>query len=929
VDVDCSGGTSHNMTDQVAAFSNRISLVGKARASAGALNLLRILAHPVIAQPPPPIIQPQQSTSTTPALDASTSSAGGRRRSRLHNSNTTLQHQNRLREAFCYKSREQSSEVRDTAADLLAALLEFVCHTPLSSHHSDASSPILPELYDCMVLALQLLTVLLGTQLYQPLQSSFQRTISSTTTNTNQQRPHDYFWQILLEQSQQQQQQHPNNNLKTIKWSPRQLLRVLLSWHMQRPSAPEKSIQYHACALAEQVVTAKGEKKSGDGLYESHWIVQAAAPPPQHEHPSLDLPSTTSSTTHHHPNALLRRSSSKKALLDATRGALVLSSQILLMLPFRLMSLALHLWGHGHGSHNGLTYDESLKQHFQINNNKKQQRTRDVLWLTQSPVADIAASLLLLLSNTERATPDNDNAFRRELHALADNRWDTPAPAQQSGVGGYYLPDLPPLSNNNDNSNLDASFNGTTTFDLSFSERYHPEGEPEGEPLLGAGGGSTTNDDSVTSTTLTVNFELLFESFGVTAHTEPGALLLYTLLQASPTFAASLAVRSDLDTLVLPLLRTLYFATSLRHHVAQDYAPSKTSTSSNGHPRRNSEASVSASASLQNCPFRSISQLYVIIILLLLFSQDASFGADAFRRVMVPTVPWYKERYLKDISLGSVLILALLRCLTFNLNRQNDAFLLSNCCAVLMNLSPSVVELHEYAALRLTALAVSVIKRYLQLRREHPDNDDDDLTTPTSMHGEAARTLLCTLKHCVSAKNLETNLHVVYALVYHQSDFKRLFAATGGSSSSPFVKSEVSRILTVITTAARIIDEDGTARTAPKALKILRDHIDEVKEAVTDRRKRATAEAEDFTFTYEEEADPEIFFVPYLWEVIVCVVTSTSIEWNKNRIQVFPLLEEEPEEEDDVEDEGYLGSNDGSHPDGIIPQFARDVSDVV
>lgn len=117
--------------------------------------------------------------------------------------------------------------------------------------------------------------------------------------------------------------------------------------------------------------------------------------------------------------------------------------------------------------------------------------------------------------------------------------------------------------------------------------------------------------------------------------------------------------------------------------------------------------------------------------------------------------------------------------------------------------------------------------------------------------------------------------------------------------------------------AVGIIERDGSARTAPKALKILSDNIAQVREAVTDGPKRA--EPEDFTFTYEEEADPEIFFAPYVWEVIVCVLTSASIEWNKNQIQVFPLLEEEPVEE---EFEGEALENN-------IPHFARDVTDIV
>ena len=290
-------------------------------------------------------------------------------------------------------------------------------------------------------------------------------------------------------------------------------------------------------------------------------------------------------------------------------------------------------------------------------------------------------------------------------------------------------------------------------------------------------------------TSLTVNFEGLFASFGSTVHTEPGALLLYTLLQSSPAFASAIAVRSDLDTLVLPLLRTLYFATSLRFHVAaqQDFQYGSSNNHANsrehdgGGPKSIADMSGSSATALstRDFPFRSQSQLYVIMILLLLFSQDTSFGADAFRRVMVLSVPWYKERYLKEISLGSVLILALLRSLAFNLNRHNDTFLLSNCCAVLMNLSSSIVELHDYAAMRLVSLTLSSIKRFLALRKQNPDNDEDDLTTTTSMHGEASRTLLCVLKHCLGPKNIDKNLHLVYALVYHQTDFKRLLTSKG------------------------------------------------------------------------------------------------------------------------------------------------------
>ena len=141
----------------------------------------------------------------------------------------------------------------------------------------------------------------------------------------------------------------------------------------------------------------------------------------------------------------------------------------------------------------------------------------------------------------------------------------------------------------------------------------------------------------------------------------------------------------------------------------------------------------------------------------------------------------------------------------------------------------------------------------------------------------------------------------------------------------------------VTTEAIRIIDEDGNnARTAQKALKALNDHIhqlvDVVKESSTNGRSIKSMDyqstEDDFTFTYEEEADPEIFFVPYVWEVIVCVITSATMEWEKSRIKVFPLLEVD---DDTAEHDVALDDDDddNSETQSMIPHFARDVTDVV
>ena len=167
-----------------------------------------------------------------------------------------------------------------------------------------------------------------------------------------------------------------------------------------------------------------------------------------------------------------------------------------------------------------------------------------------------------------------------------------------------------------------------------------------------------------------------------------------------------------------------------------------------------------------------------------------------------------------------------------------------------------------------------------------------------------------------------------------------------GTIDCPYAKGEKKLIQKVTTEAVRIIDQDGdNARTAQKALKALSDHIhqliDVVKESSSTGRNNKSLDYQstddDFTFTYEEEADPEIFFVPYVWEVVVCVMTSATMEWDKSRIKVFPLIEIDDDNdiaENEVELEGYDDDDDNIHNNNsemqsMIPHFARDVTDVV
>jgi len=171
------------------------------------------------------------------------------------------------------------------------------------------------------------------------------------------------------------------------------------------------------------------------------------------------------------------------------------------------------------------------------------------------------------------------------------------------------------------------------------------------------------------------------------------------------------------------------------------------------------------------------------------------------------------------------------------------------------------------------------------------------------MYAEACRILLQLVKQGVRRKVVEKNLHLVYALVYNQRDFNTILK----SKSCPFRPTDTEKIRAVIKVADELINKIPN-RTASLSMEELRKNVHLFKGLrVKEGRKRVHSinstdsvdsdisdstmnGMEDFKFTYEEEADPETFFLPYTWSVIVCTATSSMLEWDKKNIKVFPIM---------------------------------------
>lgn len=288
-----------------------------------------------------------------------------------------------------------------------------------------------------------------------------------------------------------------------------------------------------------------------------------------------------------------------------------------------------------------------------------------------------------------------------------------------------------------------------------------------------ASSGSSSSDSAVSVALPSpgVHFRSLLASLRSMCVSPLGTVLLYTLLHGCKAFSDAALCSADVDELVIPLAKQLYFAGAL----SPEYR-------------------------------------YVLVIVVLLLSQDAAFAESAHKRMRVKSsaIPWFTERLLgDDISLGSLLTLLLVRLVAAPpapaaaaaaaapASLANDAFLHSNCLAVLANMSPYAEGLHPYAAQRLVALLGTLHKRHARaiaradaagvlLEKAHAQVEagTDAAASASAMSAAAAleaaqgdmarfdggvRGVLEVIWACLEPARLPSNVALLYSLLHARS----------------------------------------------------------------------------------------------------------------------------------------------------------------
>ncbi|CAH9087956.1 unnamed protein product [Cuscuta europaea] len=351
-------------------------------------------------------------------------------------------------------------------------------------------------------------------------------------------------------------------------------------------------------------------------------------------------------------------------------------------------------------------------------------------------------------------------------------------------------------------------------------------------------------------------FASLFDTLGMCLADETSVLLLYSLVQGNSDFLEYVLVRTDLDTLLIPLLETLY-----------------------------------------NAPRRAPNQIYMVLIILLILSQDSSFNAS-IHKLMLHSVPWYKERALHQTSLGSLMVIILTRIIHYNLSKLRDVFLHTNCLATLANMAPHVHRLSAYASQRLVSLFDILSRKYNKLAEMKNDkmsfsNDEplgenlsEDSSAELHMYTDFMRIVL-EIMNAILTYALPRNPEVVYAILHRQELFYPF-------KSHPRFNELLDNLFMVLDFFNSRMDAqkmDGEW-SVEKVLQII----------IVNCRSWRGEGMKMFSqtrFTYEQESHPEEFFIPYVWQL---VLSQSGLDFSPSSINLFHV-------DLPVEDDGFTSSD--------------------
>ncbi|KAK8396920.1 hypothetical protein O3P69_005130 [Scylla paramamosain] len=336
--------------------------------------------------------------------------------------------------------------------------------------------------------------------------------------------------------------------------------------------------------------------------------------------------------------------------------------------------------------------------------------------------------------------------------------------------------------------------------------------------------------------TFKLEFATLYKSLFTHLQDDQTTLLLYLLLHKNDDFRTYVLARTDVESLVLPILHTLYHAPdSTSHHI------------------------------------------YMSLIILLILSEDDSFN-KTIHDIPLKNITWYTERFISDISLGGLLILVVIRTITYNMTKMRDKYLHTNCLAALANMSSQFRSLHPYVCQRLVSLFETLSKRYSRLceslRAAEDLLDESESEMPDALGDvgvlEEVLRMVLEILNSVLTHQLAHNHNLVYTLLYKQHLFHPFSTHPNFQDVTQNIEMVLSYLMGRLETTKR---DPG-----------VQDVQEVIQQGVLHLPKDRLKKFPELKFKYVEENEPEDFFIPYVWTL---VYQKSGLYWNPKCICMF------------------------------------------
>lgn len=330
--------------------------------------------------------------------------------------------------------------------------------------------------------------------------------------------------------------------------------------------------------------------------------------------------------------------------------------------------------------------------------------------------------------------------------------------------------------------------------------------------------------------TFKLEFATLYKTLYLHLHDDQTTLLLYLLIHKNSDFRTYIMARTDVENLVLPILHTLYHApNSTSHHI------------------------------------------YMSLIILLILSEDDSFNKTV-HDIPLKSITWYTERLITEISLGGLLILVVIRTITYNMTKMRDKYLHTNCLAALANMSGQFRNLHPYVCQRLVSLFETLAKKHSRLCESLLDSaarDTSDVLCDVGVLEEVLRMVLEILNSTLTHQ-LGHNHNLVYTLLYK----RHLFQPFSTHPSFQDITQNIDVVLSYLMSRLETTKRDPGVHDVQEVIQHGVLHLPK------DRLKKFP----ELKFKYVEEDEPEEFFIPYVWTL---VYQASGLYWDPTYITLF------------------------------------------